>query len=339
MIVVSSILRRGVYPVMSRTGMFSGRTNDGDVYVLTYHGVQSRGFKAGASPIDGTQVSADKFRQQLRFLKSRYQLISPEDFRRWCKGETSLPAGAVLLTCDDGFVNVLSEMVPILREEGLRCLFFVTGESLKEEPSYLWYEELYQMLAYATNGDATTRWQELLSRYSEMSAEGRCNAMTALRQSLGLAPNWPNGSGGSAEERGYLLLNRKQLCALKAEGMTVGAHTLSHMRLSAMSCETASREIHEIRPRLEKHIGEEVWALAYPFGDLASAGEREMKMAEDAGYTCAFYNEGAGCVRRTSSRFALSRTHITSEMNLPEFEAHLSGFHDELRRRIRGSRR
>ena len=114
MIAVSSILRRAVYPAMSRAGIFSRRLHSGEVCVLTYHGVLPEGSATGASPTEGTLVSAEQFRRQLRFLKSHYELITPEAFRgRWNDG-ASLPERAVLLTCDDGLLNVLTEMVPIL---------------------------------------------------------------------------------------------------------------------------------------------------------------------------------------------------------------------------------
>ena len=56
-----------------------------------------------------------------------------------------LPPRAVLLTCDDDLRNTLTEMVPVLQEHGLSCLFFVTGASLGEVSSMLWYEQLYLM--------------------------------------------------------------------------------------------------------------------------------------------------------------------------------------------------
>jgi hypothetical protein len=34
------------------------------------------------------------------------------------------------------------------------------------------------------------------------------------------------------------------------------------------------------------------------------------------------------------NRFALSRVHVTADMTLPEFEAHISGFYRTLRERL-----
>jgi hypothetical protein len=55
----------------------------------------------------------------------------------------------VLLTCDDGLRNSLLDMLPMLQEFDLECLFFVTGASLSQTATMLWYEGLYLMFLAA----------------------------------------------------------------------------------------------------------------------------------------------------------------------------------------------
>ena len=352
-IVVSSLLRSVVYPAMSRAGLLSRHARTGDVSVLTYHGVLPHGAVMRLSPTDGTLLSADQFTEELRFLKSRYQLISPEDFHSWLKDRASLPTGAVLLTCDDGLRNVLTDMVPILEAEGARCLFFITGASLQENPESLWYEELYRMLDDApgdvpliVNGKARRRdelagknlvkcWWGLVQELSAVNVEDREEGLRLLRAKWQLPADWRITEEMHAARR-YHLLNRQELQQLVTRGMTVGAHTLSHPFLAKMSPDLAELEICECKARLELFLKQEVWALAYPFGDEGSAGARELKMAEGAGYACAFLNYGGGLLRRTNPRFALPRANVTAGMNIAEFEAHMSGFHDLLQKSVRG---
>ncbi len=334
--------------------MFSRRIGAGEVCVLTYHGVLRDGLVKDKSPTADTLVSAGQFRRQLRFLKSRYQLITPEAFHFWLTENGSLPQRAVLLTCDDGLLNVLTEMVPILLDEGARCLFFVTSASLDDRPQYLWYEELYRMLD-AAPGDALViaegknvrkdalaakglirYWGELVQKFSAFSFHDRKEALLFLRKEWQLAVDGRMCDPGSSEECRDRLLNRTELRQLVTQGMTVGAHTVSHPLLAEMSAELAAQEIRECKLSLESCLQLEIWALAYPFGDEGSAGAREMKMAEDAGDACAFLNCGGGVMRQSSPRYALPRAHVTWEMNLAEFEAHLSGFHEDLQRRFRG---
>ena len=62
-------------------------------------------------------------------------------YRDWITGGKSCLSGP-FLACDDGLRNVLTDMTPILREEGVSCLFFVLGASAAESSQMLWYEEL-----------------------------------------------------------------------------------------------------------------------------------------------------------------------------------------------------
>ena len=49
-------------------------------------------------------------------------------------------------------------MLPILQEENVSCLFFVTGFSLGKTPVMLWYEQLYLLLQKAPRGPNPKAW-------------------------------------------------------------------------------------------------------------------------------------------------------------------------------------
>lgn len=103
--------------------------------------------------------------------------------------------------------------------------------------------------------------------------------------------------------------------------------------LSLQPSDMAWKEISESRSVLQNAVGKPVWALAYPFGDAASVTPREMQMAEQAGFQCAFMNIDGGFGAQLP-KFALPRVHVTADMNLSEFEAHVSGFHRDFRSRL-----
>jgi peptidoglycan/xylan/chitin deacetylase (PgdA/CDA1 family) len=124
-----------------------------------------------------------------------------------------------------------------------------------------------------------------------------------------------------------------ELQHLSESGMSIGAHTQTHPMLSRLPEELAWREISSNKEDLEKSLGKPVWALAYPFGAADSVTSREEEMAERAGFTCAFLNCG-GRGNERNSLFALPRVHITSDMRLSEFEAHISGLYQSLRSRF-----
>jgi peptidoglycan/xylan/chitin deacetylase (PgdA/CDA1 family) len=279
-------------------------------------------------------------------------VISPEQFFLWCESRVELPPRSVLLTCDDGLRNVLTDMLPVLQEASLSCLFFVLGAALAEASSMLWYEELYLMFLAAPEAfdldlveigfhehaasrkEKRSLWSNLVRSLSRCESGGRWGLLEKVRIQLGLSGNWDaEYQQDSARRNRFLMLNLAELRRLVAEGMSVGAHTMSHPMLSQLPPHSAWSEIAESRLILEQALGQRTWALAYPFGDSLSITPREVEMAERAGFVCAFLNIGGGFGAR-APRFAMPRVHVTADMSLAEFEAHVSGFYRALRERF-----
>jgi len=344
---VSPALKRLVYPALAGAGYFHHHARGGQLCVVTYHGVRPAGYTSRDAALDGGLVSVDNLRAQLRFLKKCFHVITPEKFRLWLQNQELLPPLSILLTCDDGLRNVLTDMLPILQEEGVRCLFFITGISVGTVSAILWYEELYLLLQLAPEGPiqidvgdfqatcpaAENRrkfWWDLVRKLSARDAVFRSQILQALHQ------KFESGSVRIAELRKndinfrrFFLLNRDELRSLAAHGMTIGAHTMHHPLLSQCSDVGAQAEIAGSRQQLQSAVGQEIWALAYPFGDAGSVTERELALAKSANFSCAFMNVGGG-FGADLPRFALPRVHVTADMGLAEFEAHVSGFYRSL---------
>ncbi len=349
----SQVIHRMVYPTLGNVGYFHVHPT-AIVSVITYHGVLPDGYKSDDAFLDNTLISAASFRAQLRLLKEYYHVISPDQFLQWLRRRQDLPERSVVLSCDDGLLNHVSSMLPILQDEQLKCIFFVTGASLSQAPAMLWYTELYLMLMAvgeqadpitlrgiviprlrADTGRRRSAWLELLNPLSRIDVEGRRHFIDEAASRLGLPMNWKMRYLDDPVLRSrFQLLRLAELKQLVDAGMTLGAHTLSHPALVEQSIDSARTEIAECRRALESVLGCPVWAIAYPFGDPASVSEREYRLAKEAGYECAFVNVGGGLKSR-SSPFAFPRIHVTAEMSLEVFEAYISGFHDDLTNRFR----
>ncbi len=302
-------------------------------------------------------MSTKNLRAQLGLLKEIYHIVSPEDVREWISGAGELPERSVLVTCDDGLRNSLTDMAPILAEEAVSCLFFVLGASSLEGSAALWYERLYRMLQVAPQGnysfdlpdshlprlvldltDPAARravWWSLVNTLSQYDQAFRTDFIETARRKFGSQGSWETVEWDNAQHRRFGLLRAKDLRQLVDMGMSIGSHTLNHPVLSQQPSELAWEEIAKSRSVVEKATGKPVWALAYPYGDPTSVTAREMQMAEQAGYECAFMNVGGG-FGAALPRFAMPRVHVTAGMELAEFEAHISGFHRDFRARLRG---
>jgi len=343
---VSPFLKHAVYPALHQIGWLDHTMPPGGYAVVNYHGVVPSDHSVAEVFLDGNLVQPETFRRQLQFLKAHYHVIHPEDFRAWIEQGKQLPPRAVLVTCDDGLLNTLTDMLPVLLSESVPCLFFVTGGSCGGQPVMLWYEELYQLMrvrpldglplqlpgeeAAEPSGSFQAQWWSTVRSASRLDARARADWMDLVRSHCGGTQVFRSELHS---EKRWRPVNIGELRKLAEAGMTIGAHTLSHPVLSLCSDEEARREIQESKNGLERALGRQVWAFAYPFGNSSTMGEREVALAREAGFTCAFLNVehwGAGA----TNPFALPRIHVTANTTLPEFAAHLSGLHARLQRAV-----
>jgi len=348
--VLSPILNRMIYATLGRVGCFRSLAKPA---VVTYHGVLPEGYRVSDPFLDDTLISRESFQAQLRFLKRHYNVIPPEGFLAWLRGADELPERSVLLTCDDGLLNNVTVMLPALRQEELKCLFFVTGISADSDPGMLWYIELYLALMNARAGCGSLDWREihvpaiegrvdkrrscwlqLISTLSRFSADDRVDFLAQATRTWGLDREWQRRYIDDPVLRHrFQLLGPNQVRELSDAGMMIGAHTLSHPELSSQPCDLARSEISQCRGILESCTACPVPAFAYPFGNPSAVGAREVGLVEQAGYECAFTNVPG--VLTGANRFGLPRVHVTAHMSLGIFEAHVSGFHERLQRRLR----
>ncbi len=342
--IVSPLLKTVVYPTLSSIGAFR-LGPDAGLAIVTYHGVTPPGYQSIDTAFDGNLISAETLRSQIRLLKKHYRVVSPEDLLAFLETRQKLPSRSVLLTCDDGLLNCLTEMLPVLHEERVKCLFFVTAASAGEGRTLLWYEELFLIFLKGPSGPFRTSCRELLiedslesreqrrvvwwncvRRMSTLDYEHRTALIDELRGRL-----VPSGEPivdfrKSVMCKRFGLMSRHELLQLMSAGMTIGAHTISHPVLSCQNPEEAYKEISQCRVILESSLGVNIWAFAYPSGNQQSVSAQVVGMAEEAGYRAAFLNIGGG-LGRDLPRHALPRIHVTDRMSLAEFEAHLSGFY------------
>lgn len=343
--IVSPLLKRVVYPGLSRTG-YLRRLRGAMPVVLTYHGVYPRGYAPRDPVLDGNLVTAKSFVRQIQLLKSEYNLITPAEFRDWLSGNCDLPPRSVMLTCDDGLLNAFIEMLPLIRELGVVFLFFVTGASTGTQPGMLWHEQLYLWLLHSRSkislqtpwrdtpylaedaDNVRSLWIELVERLSTVHSGTRAQILASIGTQIGISENWESEySQNEALRSRFFMLDRDQLRQLAEAGMTIGAHTVSHPMLSKMKEENVLAEISDSKTKLEQLFGQEIWAFAYPFGTSQAVGKRESTMARLAGFECAFMNLENG----ERDPFMFPRIHVTSAMGISEFEAHVSGFYSSIR--------
>jgi peptidoglycan/xylan/chitin deacetylase (PgdA/CDA1 family) len=116
--------------------------------------------------------------------------------------------------------------------------------------------------------------------------------------------------------------------ALEASGLRIESHGVSHLRLSDLDPEEATRELVSSKARLEERLGREVEAFAYIKGTYADFGPEHATLVQQAGYKLAF-SAIFGPNSPQSDRFQLRRYSV-EPFSERSFELVLAGACDAL---------
>lgn len=105
----------------------------------------------------------------------------------------------------------------------------------------------------------------------------------------------------------------------------IGAHTMSHPRISSLSSADAFTELHGSRQRLIERLGLPVRHFAFPYGRLGDCGPRDFDLARQAGFASAATTR-KGLMRSGQAPFELPRNTINgAHRSLATMELHLTG--------------
>ncbi len=80
------------------------------------------------------------------------------------------------------------------------------------------------------------------------------------------------------------LMSGERLRTLRAAGISIGSHTVNHLKLGEVDLATKRREIRDSKSALEDVLGEPVVDFCYPFG---SFDLETIRVVEEAGYRSA----------------------------------------------------
>lgn len=159
-----------------------------------------------------------------------------------------------------------------------------------------------------------------LAACEELQKHGMRATWFIVSGSIGQRPCWPDD--GRPADR---LLNADELREMQANGMEIGSHTASHVRLTELDESNLMRELIHSRTTLEDLLDHPIDSLAYPYGDW------DMHCAEaarQAGYTAACTTE-PGWALRDNSPYQLRRLTVFNTDTLSRFVRKLSfGNHD-----------
>ncbi len=112
-------------------------------------------------------------------------------------------------------------------------------------------------------------------------------------------------------------MSAQQILQVAAMGMVIGAHTVHHVNLDALSPQLAQIEIDVSKESLQRLVGRPVLDFAYPYGDVDA---QVAALVAQAGFRDAVTMQ-YGRAQCASQPYLLRRIRVTGSDTLPDFAA------------------
>jgi peptidoglycan/xylan/chitin deacetylase (PgdA/CDA1 family) len=278
----SNLLIENLYTATSTPGRRSTRFQ-----ILVYHKVSPDPHPFYA-PVDPAY-----FEQQMRFLSRCYRVMDLEELtQRSLTG--SVPARAVAITFDDGYVDNYEYAFPILKKYGLTATIFV-ATGVTGTANLLWHDRVFDSFRFTSKERARLSLVDLpelsldspqarqhslditLAKAKTLWGEERSRFVDEIEQAL--QPSLP-----SEPPR---MLNWNQIREMHRAGISFGSHTVTHPILSLLPAAELTKELRESRRRLGEALETPIHTFAYPNGQSADFNHRTKIALKECGYKCA----------------------------------------------------
>jgi peptidoglycan/xylan/chitin deacetylase (PgdA/CDA1 family) len=263
--------------------------------VLTYHRIGDPSARPYYAPV--ASASAEALGEELRALARTHRVLSLEECLALADRDFRAERPVALVTFDDGYRDNVEAALPVLTSLGVPATFFLpTG--FFERPRLPWWDRV----AFVINATAVPVLR--LERPEPLEIDlGRTSRPEAIARVVRAYLDHPEADepaclaalGERAEVEvddevlgRELFMTWDQARALLDAGMSVGSHAHSHRALGHLSEDDQRAELTRSKATLERELGREVVAVAYPYGWPGTYSDATLRAARDAGYRLGF---------------------------------------------------
>jgi len=298
---------------------------DPPVVILLYHRVTTL-----PSDPEMLAVTPGNFREQMLHLKDTFPIVRFEE--DWSK----ISKPAVCVTFDDGYADNALEALPILEEVEVPATFFISTGTIGSRSEFWWHEVERIILEkqslpplFTLEADSFERswstglpedrqefYQGLVRHMNDADAEHRTDWLVQLRR-------WAQTNEEAADRHRAMTVDELRLLAGSSR-VTIGAHTVTHTRLSSLSPAVQREEISASKRELEAWLGREIAIFSYPFGRRSDYTQESIALCRQAGFSKAAANF-PGQAHRWTDPYQIPR-HLVRNWPLEIFTGKLRGF-------------
>ena len=254
--------------IRTSLGLLSPHGPRARLSVLIFHRIFAR-----TDPFCPGEPNAERFDTVLGWLKRWFQVL-PLDAAVAALQAGRLPARALSITFDDGYADNHDVAMPLLLRHGLSATFFIATGFV--DGGRMWNDTLVEAMRHTSHTELdldALQVPGLAGRLTLDSVPSRRAGVRALVQAIKYMEPVARQRTVDALARHLgadlpddLMLTSDQLRRMRAAGMGIGAHTVSHPILAKLDVAATRAEIDSSRRFLQDVLGERIGLFAYPNG-------------------------------------------------------------------------
>ena len=234
------------------------------------------------------------FENQMRYLSMHFNIYPLEEMIERMKAK-DVPDNAIVITFDDGYRDVYTHALPILKKYSIPATIFLTTDAI-DSRRILWHDMVFSAFK-RTTALSLKDFGHDTKTYSLTTSEARLFAEREVLQFLKSLDQQTRMSWISyltdqlqvvgIKEMPSLMMTWNEIKLMHQEGISFGSHTHTHPILSKISSYEVYKEVHDSKQLIEAKLGIPANCFAYPNGKMDDFNETTKSLLKEAGYTCA----------------------------------------------------
>ena len=266
---------------------------------------------------ENMKVTPEFLEQFILERLDQYEFLSIDQAVAVLEKKIKLTKPCIVFTLDDGYADNYTYAFPIFQKYNVPFIVYISTGFI-DRFSLLWW---YQLEDIIMNNNSVNLSNGMC--FSCESSTEKESSFLAIRKIILELPTvdfdnqirnlLSNYSLNFERYSKELILTWDQIIEMSQSPLcTIGAHTITHRRLSVLSLSELSKEITQSKTILEDRIKQEVVHFAYPFGTSFEVSVRAVDIVTKSAYNTACIANG-GFIRKTDRNLFLLKRILLSE--------------------------
>lgn len=285
-----------LFSAASSSGIFPNARGLGSVFTL--HRVEPHQYSR-FDPNAHLSITPDFLDKAIVELKRKnFKALALDDLPAHLN-QTHCDQPAMVFTLDDGYRNNFEYALPVFKKHNIPFTVFACSGFVNRQHT-IWWETITELaikinhLKYDLgNGPRSIGANNLAEKYNlfcwlahdimSVDQSEVINRLDELARENGVNPT---------DITDRLIMDESELKQLSQEPLAqIGAHTISHANLALLSDDELTYELDQSRRDVETMTSIRPTNIAFPYGKLENANQREFDAAKDLGFDLAVSTE------------------------------------------------